>query len=333
MEVEYLTQNKKNFSGLLEKTGKPLHASFKIIQDQLAGGVEKLNKTAAIADETAVASNQSIHEAQDVIGKLTSLTEHISHNNSAVGSLQGRANEIGQVVNLIKDIAEQTNLLSLNAAIEAARAGEHGRGFAVVADEVRKLAERTQKATSEIQISIQSLQQETNFISDSAEVMSSVADESTRMIESFKEVLDNFNVNANNMKQDAEDLESSLMIILVKIDYILFKSDVFGRVVSHKGVEGISTHTTCRLGKWYLGDAKARFGLLPSYKEMDKYHMVVHQSSSNAAKISKDGYNEKNNESIVNEFVSMENASIALFDLLDKMLQEHHDKALKNLSR
>lgn len=319
MEYEYIIQQEKNFAGDLGKTGKPLPVSFGMIQDQLADGVSRLNKTAKNADTTAKQSSQSINEANEIINNLSTLTQHIDNNNESVQSLQTRTTEIGEIVNLIKDIAEQTNLLSLNAAIEAARAGEHGRGFAVVADEVRKLAERTQKATSEINISIQTLQQETGTIADSAQTMSEVSDKSTKMIESFKEILDGFNTSANSMKTDAQQLESMLMITLVKIDHILFKSNIFSRVIAHKGEEGIASHTMCRLGKWYLGEAKEKFGKLPAYSKIDNFHATVHNSAILAARLSKDGYSEENKDKIIASFKEMEDASTTLFELLDQL--------------
>jgi methyl-accepting chemotaxis protein len=82
--------------------------------------------------------------------------------NDRVGSLAQSAQEIGDVVQLIRDIAEQTNLLALNATIEAARAGEMGKGFAVVAAEVKELANQTSKATEEISRQVGSIQDSTN---------------------------------------------------------------------------------------------------------------------------------------------------------------------------
>ena len=81
--------------------------------------------------------------------------------NDDIEALAQTAQNIGDVVKLIRSIAGQTNLLALNATIEAARAGEAGRGFAVVASEVKSLAVQTAKATEDISSQILEVQNST----------------------------------------------------------------------------------------------------------------------------------------------------------------------------
>lgn len=138
----------------LEQVSTAMNEMAATVQE-VARHAETAFGSARTADGEASDGDQKVTLTISQIGKLS---DEIRESLQTINQLEAESLNIGSILDVIKGVAEQTNLLALNAAIEAARAGEQGRGFAVVADEVRALAQRTQKATAEIETLIFGLQ-------------------------------------------------------------------------------------------------------------------------------------------------------------------------------
>jgi twitching motility protein PilJ len=163
-------------------------------------------QSAAVSEQSTLNAKEGAEAVKSTNKAMEAIRENAQETARAIKRLGESSQEIGNIVQLINDIADRTSILALNASIQAATAGDAGRGFAVVAEEVQRLAERSTKATKQIDTLIKNIQGEIN-------------EAGTSMEESIQRVVEGSNLanNAHNKLQEIETVSTQLAELIQSI--------------------------------------------------------------------------------------------------------------------
>jgi len=169
------------------------------------GIIKDINR--AVEELLEIKRKDVLNNAAVEVNKIEDTVKEVEN---AVTLLSKSSEEIGTIVNVIREISDQTNLLALNAAIEAARAGEAGRGFAVVADEVRKLALKTADSTKGVSVHINNIKEQVDKVISKTDITLNQVNSGVKLTNEASESFGNIVLTIGKLQSMINNVANSL---------------------------------------------------------------------------------------------------------------------------
>jgi methyl-accepting chemotaxis protein len=236
-----------------------------------------------LADKTATATN----EIETVTGTMNSISvtitdsvgKCITHLKQSTDATETVAGVLAEGNAVVRDVADRVHQIAAAAEEQSSVAGDMSKNLNGISDTLKQESEEIMTVSHHARTLSQAMAAQLN-------------------------VLTQWNHDA-------------LLIEAVKGDHLMWKARLADAI--HGGMpmneQELKDHTQCRLGKWYQGPGRDKYGALTAFVAMDTPHARVHALGREISEQVAQG----NFDSALIKFTEMDSVSLELFQYLDEI--------------
>lgn len=266
---------------------------FAVVADE----VRKLAEESSKATEQISELINTIQEGtKEAVASMEQGKEDVEKGDAVISSALTGLNKITSDIAMIAEKSENNMAMT-----EIQGAGI--QSFMKSITEISAIAEENAAASEEISSSTQEQSSSMMQVSNSAQELAKIA-------EQLRAITTRFKINASNTN----------IIDLSKSDHVVWRSKVRAAIFDGKKItrDDVKDCTTCRFGKWYLGEGKEKFGNLREFQDIEEPHKQLHKLGVEIVEL----LDQNKKSEAENKFKEVEKISEHLISLLDELKQK-----------
>lgn len=176
------------------------------------------------------------------------------------------------------------------------------------------------------------MQQEANDIQTNTHDINSIVGSIKGDVEELKSTVKNNMIVAQAAKYTIYNVNNRVFCGLAKLDHVVFKNNLYGMVFGLNSFD-ITSHKSCRLGKWYYeGAGKENFANTSGYRALESYHASVHAEANDLVKAVQEDH-VTDSKYLEHKVHLMEDSAKHVKENIDKMFYEKQDELNKIIEK